>query len=116
MIEGVFIGALQVELHLPGARTIKDRRATAVGLRDRLRSRLGLAVHEVDRAGAPTRAVLIAVTAGNDPTVIRSVLDQARHICSQVADGVVVHLDVEVFPWQGRGVRGLPGIHGDGDG
>ena len=42
------VGLLHVELHVPGARSLKDKRSVVKSLRDQLRGRFNVAVAELD--------------------------------------------------------------------
>jgi uncharacterized protein YlxP (DUF503 family) len=68
----VTIGVYTFELHLPGSRSLKDKRQVLRRLKDRLRSRYNVAVAEMaDHADLWQRGRLavVSVAHGRDPLV-----------------------------------------------
>ncbi len=47
---GVFVGVVQLEVVVPGARSLKDGRMVVRSLRDRVRSRFDVSFHEIPYA------------------------------------------------------------------
>jgi len=81
----VFVGIVRIELHLPAARSLKDKRSVVRGLKDRIRQRVHAAVAEVDHQDLWQRAALgVAVVSGEKHQVdeklqsVRSLV-QATH-------------------------------------
>ena len=95
----IFIGVLRAVLHIPGARSLKDGRQVAHSLRDRIRHRFEVSVHEVEPSESASRRVLLVTTAGNDGRVITATLDRVRALLYASGDAVVVDVDVDVFRW-----------------
>jgi uncharacterized protein YlxP (DUF503 family) len=95
----IFIGVLRVVLHIPGARSLKEGRQVAHSLRDRVRHRFDVSVHEVEPSENHTRRVLLVTTGGNDSRAIASTLDRVRAFLEGSGDAMVAHVDVEVFRW-----------------
>lgn len=61
----MFVGIVRIELHIPAARSLKDKRAVVRGLKDRIRQRVQAAVAEVDHQDLWQRAALgVAVVSG----------------------------------------------------
>lgn len=106
MFDRIFVGVLRMVLSIPGARSLKDRRQAVVSLRDRLRHRFDVTFHEVDPNDRPTRQVVVLTTGGNDPQVIRSVLDQIVGFTGRSGQVLLGEVDVDVFRWHPPG--GLP--------
>lgn len=52
------VGVCTIEIRLPGAMTLKDKRRVIKGLLDRVRQRYQVAAAEVDHQGYCTRATL----------------------------------------------------------
>lgn len=122
--DAIHIGVLRLVLHVPGARTLKDGRQAVVSLRDRLRHRFDVSVHEIEPSERATRRVLIVTTAGHDARLIRSILDRVRGAAESSGQVLLAEVDVDVFPWQPRDRDWIPldpsgsgdGDGGDGDG
>jgi uncharacterized protein len=60
----VIVGLLTVELHIPGARSLKDKRMVLRGVKDRLK-KFNVAVAEVEHQDLWQRASLAVVTVGD---------------------------------------------------
>ena len=74
--EKIWVGVLRVEITVPGARSLKDRRMGVAHVRDRVRARHGFSVAEVGHKEDHQRAVLAIATVSGDPSTLRSALDQ----------------------------------------
>lgn len=98
--EKIFVGVARLELSVPGARSLKDRRQALLSLRDRLRHRFDVTFHEVGVQDEATRQVVVLTTAGNEPRLIRSILDQCVAVVHEHPVAVASRVDVDVFRWQ----------------
>lgn len=96
--EAIWIGVLRLGLHIPGARSRKERRRVVSSLRDHLQARHNLSVAEVGHLESRDRAVLAAVMVSNDAVRIRSQLDKLVHSIEARMGEVLVSRTVEVFP------------------
>ena len=61
------IGLLTLEIHIPDAQSLKDKRQVIRSLKDRLRAHFNVAVAEMDFQDVWQRAVVGVVTISNDP-------------------------------------------------
>lgn len=95
--ERIVVGLLRVVLHVPGSRSLKDRRRVVSSLKDRLVARHKASVAEVGHLEAHDRAVLAVTVVGNDAQVVQSRLDQLRQDIVNVADAIVV--DAQARTW-----------------
>ena len=71
----MLIGVLQIELYLPEAGSLKDKRRVLSSLKDAIGQPPSIAVAEVDALDKHRRTVLGVTTVSNDGRHIRSVLD-----------------------------------------
>jgi uncharacterized protein YlxP (DUF503 family) len=78
------IGLLTLEIHIPDARSLKDKRQVLRSLKDRLRSRFNVAIAELDHQETWQRAQIGIVSLSNDPThleqSLRAVFDEAEQM------------------------------------
>jgi uncharacterized protein YlxP (DUF503 family) len=95
----VFVGVLAVELRVPGARTLKDRRQTVVALRDRMRHAFDVSVHELTDTEDPQSARIVCTTAGNDRRTIESILGRCAELVRTHPVAQPGRIDLDVFRW-----------------
>jgi len=98
--ERIFVGVARVQLGIPGARSLKDRRQNIRSVADRMRHKFSVTVNEVGGSDYPGRQVLALTTAGNDSRLIRSILDRCVALASGSGRVLVESVDVDVFRWQ----------------
>lgn len=96
------IGVLRVVLHVPAARTLKDSRAILNSLRDRVRHRFDVAVHEIEAGDAAQRRVLAVSTVGDDARLLRSIVDKVLAYIESFPEVTPTDIDVDVFQWHSR--------------
>ena len=61
----MFVGIVRIELHVPAATSLKEKRSVVRSLKERIRSRVHAAVAEVDHQDLWQRAALgVAVVSG----------------------------------------------------
>ena len=66
----MFVGIVRIELHIPAATSLKDKRSVVRSLKDRIRQRVHAAVAEVDHQDLWQRAALgVAVVSGESHQV-----------------------------------------------
>lgn len=70
------VGLLQVELRLPGAQTLKDKRSVVAGVLARARREFNVSAAELDDLDDPKRAVLGFAHLSNDGRHTDGVLAQ----------------------------------------
>ncbi|HLJ47312.1 MAG TPA: DUF503 domain-containing protein [Bryobacteraceae bacterium] len=89
------IGVLTLELHIPEAHSLKDKRHTVKGLKDRLRSRFNVAVAEIDYQDVWQRALISAVTVSSDRARAEQVLQAVERDASDFAGRSLVDVTLE---------------------
>ena len=82
----LFISLLTIELIIPWARSLKDKRAAVRGLKDRLRSRFNASVAEVGYQDKWQRAVIAVCMLGNDRRQLESDMARVRKLCEEAQD------------------------------
>ena len=89
----MFVGIVRIELHIPAARSLKDKRAVVQSLKERIRQRVHAAVAEVDHQDLWQRAALgVAVVSGESGQV-----DQLLQSVRNLVNGAV---GAELLDWQ----------------
>jgi uncharacterized protein YlxP (DUF503 family) len=94
--EPLFVGLGEVELHLPGARSLKDKRQDVRSLVERLRHRLALLVVERDHQDLHQRAALALAAFATDAEVARHTVERGVDLIHERFDGVVLEEHVDV--------------------
>jgi uncharacterized protein len=78
------VGVLTIEIQIPWAHSLKDKRAVVQKVRDRLRSRFNVAVAELDHQDLWQQATLgVAAISGSRPLleeVLRRVLAESEKV------------------------------------
>ena len=70
------VGLLQVEVHLPRAQSLKDKRSVIKSLKDQLRGRFNIAVAEVEANETWQRATVGVSTIGDTRTYVDRILTE----------------------------------------
>ncbi len=76
----MFAGIVRIELHLPGSRSLKDKRSIVRGLKDRIRERVHAAVAEVDHQDLWQRAALGVAVVSGESHQVTEMLDSVRRL------------------------------------
>ena len=84
------IGYLELDLHFPHARSLKDKRRALRSIKDRLRSQFNVSVAELDFQDTWQRAKVGVAAIGGQPALVEQVLARIR-------DDVLCHLNGEVL-------------------
>ena len=70
------VGLLTLEIQLPYAHSLKEKRAVLRKVRDRLRARFNVAVAELDHQDVWQRATLGVVSVSNSQSLLETVFQQ----------------------------------------
>ena len=97
--ERVYVGVLRLVLHVPGSRSLKDRRRVVASLRDRIAARHRCAFADVGHLEAHGAAVICVTTVGNDARVVQSALDAVRADVLAHPEAIVADMQLDVAPW-----------------
>lgn len=84
------IPLITVELMIPWARSLKDRRSAVHGLKARLRARFNAAVAEVAHQDKWQRAVIAVCMLGSDRRRLESDMTRMRQVCEEARDVQVI--------------------------
>ncbi|MCA1561050.1 MAG: DUF503 domain-containing protein [Acidobacteria bacterium] len=88
------VGLLSVELHIPGARSLKDKRMVLRGVKDRLK-KLNVAVAEVEHQDRWQRAELGVVTVSGTTQAVDRALAAAVDEIERTEPGLITRTQVE---------------------
>ena len=80
------IALLTIEVLIPWARSLKDKRSAVRGLKDRLRSRFNASVAEVAGQDKWQRAVIAVCILNSDRRQLESDMAKVRQLCEEARD------------------------------
>ncbi|MGH9542111.1 MAG: DUF503 domain-containing protein [Terriglobales bacterium] len=91
------IGTFEIEIHLPGAHSLKDKRSVLRGLKDGLRRHFNVSVAELDYQDLWQRAVVGVAAIGPDRAYLEGLLaraaaEAARLLAAEVATIAAVEI------------------------
>ena len=87
------VGIVRFELHLPAARSLKDKRQVVRSMKERLRERARASVSEVEFQDLWQRAAIGFAVVGPDGGPVHELLQSARTI-------VESYVQVQLLDWQ----------------
>jgi uncharacterized protein len=93
----VFVGVLKLSFHLPGARSLKDKRQVVRSFRDKVRARLDVSIAEVDHLDLHQRATFGVAVVSNDATICDELLASVGKMANNVRDAVLVDRATEIM-------------------
>jgi uncharacterized protein YlxP (DUF503 family) len=91
------VGLLTLELHFPGARSLKDKRHVLRGLQARIRKQYNVSVAEVDFQDLWQRSRLAVVAVNTDQVHLERALQAVAGEAAKVRDGELVDQQLEVL-------------------
>ena len=80
------ISLLTIELMIPWARSLKDKRNAVRGLKDSLRSRFNASVAEVAYQDKWQRAIIAVCIVGSDKRQLESDMTKVARLCEEAQD------------------------------
>ncbi|HTP88634.1 MAG TPA: DUF503 domain-containing protein [Bryobacteraceae bacterium] len=89
------VGVLTLELRLPDSHSLKDKRHTVKGLKDRLRSRFNVAVAEIDYQDIWQRSLISVATVSGSHSYAEQTLQQVEREAASLLGPVLVETTVE---------------------
>ena len=93
----MFVGVLRLSFHLPGARSLKDKRQVVRSFRDRVRARLDVSIAEVEHMDLHQRATFGIAVVSNDASVCDELLASVASMANNVRDAVLVDRSTEIL-------------------
>ena len=91
------IGLLQLDLHIPYAHSLKEKRMALRRLKDRLRKRFNVSVSELDHQELWQRAQVGVVSVGPDPGYLEKQLNLALQEVERALPDCTVTGNIELL-------------------
>lgn len=93
----MFVGVLRLSFHLPGARSLKDKRQVVRSFRDKVRARLDVSIAEVEHMDLHQRATFGVAVVSNDAAVCDELLASVASMANDVRGAVLVDRSTEIL-------------------
>ena len=93
--QSYFITLLTIELLIPHAHSLKDKRREVRGLKDRIRNKFNASVAEVGYQDKWQRALLAVCLVGNDKRLLTADTDQINTLCQEATEVVITAINQE---------------------
>jgi uncharacterized protein len=90
------IALLTLDIHIPHAHSLKDKRMILRSLKDRLRGKFNVSVSEVDHQDLWQRAQVSVVTVGSDESFLQKVLQEASEEAERIAPDCMIQSNIEI--------------------
>ena len=90
------VGLLTLELHIPDAQSLKDKRQVLRSLKDKLRRDFNVAVAELEHQDTWQRSVVGIVTISNEEKHLREVLQKVLDEADRILGSILINQAVEI--------------------
>ena len=91
------IALLTLDVHIPEAHSLKDKRMVVRRLKDRLRASFNVSVCEVEHQELWQRSQISVVTVGSDDSSVRQTLEQALRDAERAAAECIIQGTIEII-------------------
>lgn len=95
----MFLLVVEMEIHIPYSRSLKEKRGVKLPLVEGLRRTFGLAVAEVEHADNHQLLALGAAGVSGDPALLERMGADARNWVETHTDGTLAAYRAECLPW-----------------
>jgi len=91
------IGLLTLDVLIPGARSLKDKRRVVKSLKDRLRNRYNASVAEVDFLDEWRRARVAICVVARESRFANTQLNEIARYAASSSEAEIVNIDIEML-------------------
>jgi uncharacterized protein YlxP (DUF503 family) len=91
------VGLLTLEIHLPYAHSLKEKRMVVLRVKERLRGKFNVAVAEIDHQELWQRAAIAVASVSSSEANLRQVLDGAQAESARLLGGDLVDSSIEIL-------------------
>jgi len=91
------IAMLTLDIHIPEAHSLKDKRMVVRRLKDRLRANFNVSVSEVQHQELWQRSQISVVTVGADDSAVRQTLEHALRDAERITPECVIQGTIEII-------------------
>jgi len=90
------IALLTLDIHIPHAQSLKDKRMVVRSVKDKLRSKFNVAVAEVEHQELWQRSQLSVVTVGPDEAYLKQLLEHALQEAERTVPECMIQGNIEI--------------------
>jgi uncharacterized protein YlxP (DUF503 family) len=91
------VGLLTLELHIPDAQSLKDKRQVLRSLKDKLRRQFNVAVAELDHQDLWQRSVVGVVTLSTEEKHVNEVLKRVLDEADCILGSILINQAIEII-------------------
>jgi len=91
------IGYLELNIHFPHARSLKDKRQELASLKDRIRQKYNVALAELEFQDVWQRTKIGIVTLNSQPSIVEQILARIRTDVREHTNGELLSSDIQFF-------------------
>ena len=91
------VGLLTLELHIPDAQSLKDKRQVLRSMKDKLRRQFNVAVAELDHQDVWQRSVVGVVTLSNEEKHVNEVLQKVLDEADRILGSILINQAIEII-------------------
>ena len=93
----MIVGIIQVELSIPWALSLKDKRQVIRSLKDKVRQKFNVSVAEVGANESWRSAIIGMATVGNEPKFVRDSCDTVMRWIEENCEASVEDFEIEII-------------------
>lgn len=91
------VGLLTLELHIPDAQSLKDKRQVVRSLKDKLRRQFNVAVAELEHHDVWQRSIIGVVTLSNEEKHLKEVLQKVLDEADKILGSILIGQGIEIL-------------------
>ena len=91
------VGLLTLDLYIPDAQSLKDKRQVLRSLKDKLRREFNVAVAEMEHQEAWQRSLIGVVTLSNEEKHVREVLNKVLSEADRILGSLLVNQAIDII-------------------
>ena len=93
----MIVGVRTIELHIPGCRSLKEKRFVIKSLRDKLRARFNVSVAEVDHQNLWQRSTIAVVAVNESPAYVDGLFEKILELVAAERRAVILNVTSESY-------------------
>lgn len=93
----MFVGVLRLSFHIPGARSLKEKRMVVRSFKDRVRGKLDVSIAEVADQDLHQRATFGVAVVSGSASICDEILASVGSMAENVRDAVLLDRNTEVI-------------------